>query len=312
MKLLRISSLLFIVSISLLVSSFARANETEAKLALQAAVTDAKSRLENNPDIRFAFKGASRESVGTKDKKIDLTDEDIRSDLIFSYDPALPESQQYHLHHPTEAENSDDRKEALYARETEMLNRRKTGEDKGDDQLLIFTVNNAGGSSGKVNKENTSNLSDKYKYLKETDTDWVFSVPFSTKGMGLAGLGDINISTSASDKKPSDKEHKMMKKVQARMPKFIKSVKLELMIDKTHKRFSGTRAYFTESLKITTGVKLQKMEIITDLVPVWEDGPLVTGRITQKMQVKLLLIKIGTTDTTVYSDFEPRKLDKEN
>ncbi|PHS41237.1 MAG: hypothetical protein COA91_02680 [Robiginitomaculum sp.] len=303
MKLLRIFSLVLMVGIFLLASPVSTANETQAKIALQAAIADAKSRVEKTPDSRFAFKGVSRENLGTKNKNIDLDDEDIRSNIIFTYDPALPKSQQYQLLHPTDAENADDRKQALLERKTGLAVREKLENNKGDDQLLIFDLDDKDTGLDGINVA---------EYIKETDTDWVFSISPSTKDMNLDGLNDIDISGSDSEKPLSNKERKMMEKMKSRLPKFIKSVKGELRVDKTHKRLSGMRIYFSDSLKITTGIKLHKMEIITDLGPAWEGGPIVTRRITQKMQIKLFLIKVGMTDTTVYSNFEPREVSKEN
>jgi len=299
MTLLRISYLFVIVGISLLASPLSGANETEAKIALQAAVADVKSRFENNPDIRFAFKGVSRESAGTKDKNSKVDEEDSRSDLVFVYDPALPKGQQYQLLHPTEVENADDRKQALLVRETEQAAHDKVSNNKGDDQRLVFNM---------VDRDTTLDVIDTAKYLKETDTDWIFSITPSVNDLGLEGLNDIDLLGSDADNNMSDMERKMMKKIKSRLPKFIKSVKGELMVDKTHKRISGTRIYFTKNLKIITGVKLQKMEIITNYAPIWSGGPLVEQRSTAKTQIKLFLIKIGTTDTTVYSDFEPRNV----
>ncbi len=258
----------------------ARADEGAAQHALEQAIADVKISFQNAKGKRFTF--TMRESSseeGPKEMEEEMQESGDES-FVYAYHPLKPLAQRFIVTLPSKAENPKANANKLQELIKSEEQAKGKLEDLADHVLLV------GG------EDNEFEI-DKLNFLRETETDFIYTLPID------GDLMDLDFSDTDDKEQLSAKEQKMARKM-------VEALRGEVYISKLGKpRFHKMHIWIDKSVKIQKGVKLKRLDMNTIIRPAYEGGPLITAKSTTDFKVKILLFSVKAREVEEVLSFKP-------
>jgi hypothetical protein len=254
------------------VAGNAYADEAAARLALDAAFSDMKTRADKMPDVRFAFTS----DYTAKDKKEAVN-------VVYRFDPSQPEDQQYTILSPAREGHEKLYKKAYKEFKKEQKTVREKGIDRAADRSLLANDLSEMSDSGLV-------------YVRETDDEYIFA--FEPGEGGLSFEDDDEPDAEEAEDKP------LTEKQKRRLAELKEALKGEMSVDKHSDRINEFHIFSVKSFKPMSGVKVKEIDMRMIFTQLPDGGPYVVESLDAVMRAKLVVIKVSEEESFTNRDFE--------